>query len=97
MSREASELLEKALRLPPKARAALAASLSRTAYALGLNFPGYTSEVRYTDRVLKFPTLFRPGMLFPEGVDGIRSPDPLLLYRTATGDPVPVDDRPADD
>lgn len=61
--------------------------LKGTAQALRMNFPGYTSEVRYTDRVLKFPMLFKPGMLFADGVSDIQQPNPMFLYSTVTGDP----------
>lgn len=67
--------------------ARLLAALRRTAVALSHNFRGYTSEVRYTDRVLRFPSLFSPGSLFPEGIPGIDSPDTGLLYSSVTGDP----------
>jgi hypothetical protein len=62
-------------------------ALRQTAEALRFNFPGYTSEVRYTDRVLRFPALFQANGMFPDPVPGIHVPDPGLLYATATGDP----------
>ncbi len=62
-------------------------ALARTQDALSVNFEGYTSEVRYTDRVLRFPSLFGKGRLIPEGVDGIFTPDTQLLYACVTGDP----------
>jgi len=66
-------------------RAKLVAALRNTAEALRVNFEGYTREVRYTDRVLKFPELFRmKGMI---NTAGIKTPDPVLLYSLATGDP----------
>lgn len=68
-------------------RTALTAALKSCAEALRINFPGYTSEVRYTDRVLRFPRLFEQGMMFPEAVAAIRQPNPGLLYSTTTGDP----------
>jgi hypothetical protein len=43
--------------------------------------------VRFTDRVLSFPGLFSPDMLFPDGLAGSTTPNPTLLYATATGDP----------
>ncbi|MBN1442338.1 MAG: hypothetical protein JXA90_06490, partial [Planctomycetes bacterium] len=50
-------------------------------------FPGYTSEVRFTDRVLTFPRLFGSDMMFPEAVPAAsKRPDPDLLYAAATGD-----------
>ena len=65
---------------------ALAASFKDTAEALSINFAGYTSEVRYTDRVLRFPSLFGGGIVAKTSVP-IRSPNPSLLYSTVTGDP----------
>lgn len=67
--------------------ARLEAALKDTQDALSINFEGYTSEVRYTDRVLRFPALFGKDRLLPEGVEGIRAPDTQLLYATVTGDP----------
>ena len=61
--------------------------LEESAAALRVNWPGYTSEVRWTDRVLRFPVLFEPGYMFEEGVPGFAAPRPRDLYRTATGDP----------
>lgn len=79
-------------------RAALTADLEKLAAALRVNFPSYTQEVRYTDRVFRFPILYQPGWMVPEGAR-----DPLLLieagvmamglnrlhllYNTVTGDP----------
>jgi hypothetical protein len=65
----------------------LAGALRRSAEALRVNFPGFTSEVRYTDRVFRFPALFEENGMFPEGRPGIGSPDTSILYSTATGDP----------
>jgi hypothetical protein len=62
-------------------------SLERTAEALAINFPGRTSEVRWTDRVFSFSRMFKRDMLFPEEVPACnRRPDLGLLYATATGD-----------
>jgi hypothetical protein len=66
---------------------ALLEALQRNAVALGINFPGYTSEVRYTDRVLRFPSLFGENGIYPDAVAGIDEPDPMLLYASVTGDP----------
>lgn len=63
------------------------AALQASAEALRINFEGYTSEVRYTDRVLRFPTLFGRDVMFVEAVSGIQKPDPQLIYSLATGDP----------
>ncbi len=68
-------------------RQRLASALRRSAEALRINFPGYTSEVRWTDRVLRFPALFGKDVMFREPVQGVARPDPSLLYSTATGDP----------
>jgi hypothetical protein len=68
-------------------RSRLARSLRQTAQALAVNFPGRTSEVRYTDRVFAFARLFGTDMLFPEAVPTCQQrPDVSLLYTTATGD-----------
>jgi hypothetical protein len=63
----------------------LAAALRQNAEALAINVPGYTSEVRYTDRVLRFPSLFASDGI--EAVPSIRPPSPSLLYSSVTGDP----------
>jgi hypothetical protein len=68
-------------------RSAVASALRDSAEALRVNFEGYTSEVRYTDRVLRFPTLFGTNMMFREAIPSIRTPNPSLLYSLATGDP----------
>ena len=60
----------------------LAKGLKTCAEALRVNWPGYTSEVRWTDRVIRFPGgwLRHCGHKLP-------SPDPGLVYSSATGDP----------
>ena len=75
----------------------LASALRNNAEALRVNFEGYTSEVRYTDRVLRFPALFgENGILsephpLPQGrgepIVTIHTPNTSLLYSTVTGDP----------
>ncbi len=67
-------------------RKGLEAGLRNTAEALRINFAGYTSEVRYTDRVLRFPSLFSAGFVSKTSVP-VRSPDTGLLYSSVTGDP----------
>ena len=67
-------------------RGSLEAGLRNTAEALRINFAGYTSEVRYTDRVLRFPSLFSAGFVSKTSVP-VRSPDTGLLYSSVTGDP----------
>ncbi|MFC1607316.1 hypothetical protein ACFL47_05035 [Candidatus Latescibacterota bacterium] len=61
---------------------ALEEGLRRTAEALRINSPGYTSEVRYTDRVVRFPSIYRVlenGPSFPV-------PNLRVLYNSITGD-----------
>jgi len=65
----------------------LLSALQENAEALRINFEGYTSEVRYTDRVLRFPSLFTGSGILGEPVATIRRPDPSLLYSMVTGDP----------
>lgn len=78
--------------------AALTVHFEQLAGALRVNFPSYTQEVRYTDRVMRFPILYQPGWMLEAGAR-----DPLLLleggvmamglnrvhllYHTVTGDP----------
>jgi tetratricopeptide (TPR) repeat protein len=68
-------------------REPLVRAMKENADALRTNFPGYTSEVRYTDRVLRFPTLFGPNGITKEAIPAIRTPSPALLYSSVTGDP----------
>jgi hypothetical protein len=68
-------------------RKPLTEALTENTEALRINFPGYTSEVRYTDRVLRFPTLFAKNGIMREAVPAIRVPNPALLYASVTGDP----------
>jgi hypothetical protein len=65
----------------------LFSALRHNAEALRINFEGYTSEVRYTDRVLRFPALFAADGILDRPVPSIWTPNPSLLYSTATGDP----------
>ena len=68
-------------------RTPLTKALAENAEALRVNFAGYTSEVRYTDRVLRFPTLFSSDGILHRAVPTVRVPSPALLYSSATGDP----------
>jgi hypothetical protein len=65
----------------------LVSALGNNAEALRVNFEGYTSEVRYTDRVLRFPGLFTGNEKLSEPAVTIHTPNPSLLYSTVTGDP----------
>jgi len=62
-------------------------ALHENARALRMNWPGYTSEVRYTDRVLRFPSLFGSNGILSERTGNVPSPNPGLLYSSVTGDP----------
>ncbi|MBI5767592.1 MAG: hypothetical protein HZA93_07340 [Verrucomicrobia bacterium] len=74
----------------------LARALDGLAAVLRVNFPAYTQEVRYTDRVMRFPVLYQPGWMLEKGAPativeagvmamGLNRLN--LLYQTATGDP----------
>ena len=65
----------------------LLTALQQNAEALRVNFEGYTSEVRYTDRVLRFPSLFAGSEALARPVAAVHTPNPSLLYSMATGDP----------
>ncbi len=65
----------------------LVLALRHNAEALRINFPAYTSEVRYTDRVLRFPALFGDNGIISKPIETIHTPDTSLLYSTVTGDP----------
>ncbi|UCH35859.1 MAG: hypothetical protein JSV65_05760 [Armatimonadota bacterium] len=65
----------------------LHAALRDNARAFAHNFERYTSEVRYTDRVLRFPAVFQGDVKLAEPSFQVHSPRPELLYSTATGDP----------
>ena len=64
----------------------LVRALRDNAKALRVNFAGYTSEVRYTDRVLRFPIVFGGNGIYVDAIPSIKQPDPGLLYTTTTGD-----------
>jgi len=68
-------------------RGPLVAALGDAALAFSCNFARYTDEVRYTDRVLRFPAVFQGDVRLAEPKFPVRSPDCELLYSTATGDP----------
>ncbi|MCP4610105.1 MAG: hypothetical protein GY845_15460 [Planctomycetes bacterium] len=65
----------------------LVSALGNNAEALRVNFEGYTSEVRYTDRVLRFPGLFTGNDTLSKPDVTMHTPNPSLLYSTVTGDP----------
>jgi hypothetical protein len=65
----------------------MVSALQQNAEALRINWEGYTSEVRYTDRVLRFPGLFNGSEVLARPSETIHTPNPSLLYSMATGDP----------
>ncbi|RPJ55189.1 MAG: hypothetical protein EHM23_26995 [Acidobacteria bacterium] len=73
-------------------RGNLIATFRQAAAALRVNWPGYTSEVRYTDRVIRFSSIFSqndsmlPGRSDPKIADFKALP----LYAAVTGDPSQV-------
>ncbi len=68
-------------------RPALTKSLRESAQAMAVNFEGFTSEVRFTDRVFTFPRMFREDMMFAERkIENSESPNLPLVYAAATGD-----------
>ncbi|NOR75475.1 MAG: hypothetical protein GQ525_09990, partial [Draconibacterium sp.] len=69
-------------------RQSLITALQNNAKALRINFPGYTSEVRYADRVLHFPLIFGGNGIYPLAIiPTIYRPNTDLLYATLTGEP----------
>lgn len=64
-------------------REALVASLERTASAFRINRPAYTSEARFTDRVLGFHALWYNR----SNNWSVPMPAVRMLYTSATGDP----------
>ena len=62
-------------------------ALSDNALSFAQNFERYTGEVRWTDRVLRFPAAFRGNVVLAEPQFEVRSPNTTLLYSTVTGDP----------
>jgi hypothetical protein len=51
------------------------------------NYPGYTSEVRYTDRVFTFPRILGHNAMYPEAQAHSHQPRMDTLYSSVTGDP----------
>jgi hypothetical protein len=71
-------------------RDTLVRDLTRHAEALRMNWPGYTSEVRWTDRVISFTGNYLNDYARP----ALPRVDPALLYASATGDLGRVDYLP---
>ena len=71
-------------------------ALGEVASVVRVNFPAYTQEVRFTDRVMRFPVLYQPGWMLEQGAPttiveaGVMAMGLnrlTLLYNSATGDP----------
>ena len=89
-TREFDELLalegtEFVIRTDAAGRRELEAALRESAGALRVNFPGFTSEVRSTDRVMRFVQFFAQDYQF-DAYKGVTQPKHELLYRMVTGD-----------
>lgn len=69
----------------PEGRRDLEAALRESVEALRVNFAGFTSEVRSTDRVMRFAQFFSRDYRFDDYV-GVTLPKHELLYRMVTGD-----------
>lgn len=76
--------------------AGLSDALAQLAGVVRVNFPAYTQEVRYTDRVMRFPVLYQPGWMLEKGAPttiveaGVMAMGLnrlSLLYNSVTGDP----------
>jgi hypothetical protein len=68
---------------------ALSRALAATAGTLSVNWPMFTSEVRFTDRVISFPHTW------PRTIaTGLQRVNAALIYSTVTGDPGAVDNFP---
>lgn len=63
----------------------LLSALRESADALRVNFPGFTSEVRSTDRVMRFAQFLSQDYDF-DNYKGVTVPKHELLYRMVTGD-----------
>lgn len=69
----------------PKKRGDLVRALQESVEALRVNFPGFTSEVRSTDRVMRFAQYFSRDYRLDDYL-GVTIPKHELLYRMVTGD-----------
>ena len=66
-------------------RSELESALRESLSALRVNFPGFTSEVRSTDRCVRFVQFLAEDYAFDE-YKGVTQPKHELLYRMVTGD-----------
>lgn len=81
----ALEGAEFALRTNEAGRGELEAALRESLATLRVNFPGFTGEVRSTDRVMRFVQFLAEDYAFDE-YRGVTQPKHELLYRMITGD-----------
>jgi hypothetical protein len=76
---------ESTLRLDNGGRDQILAALRASAEALRVNFAGFTSEVRSTDRCMRFSQFLAEDYQF-DAYKGVTLPKHELLYRMITGD-----------
>lgn len=81
----ALEGAEFVIRTDAEGRKELEKALRESLGALRVNFPGFTSEVRSTDRCMRFVQFLVQDYAFVE-YKGVMQPKHELLYRMATGD-----------
>lgn len=81
----ARENAEFAINPGPEGKHEIEAALRESIQALRVNFPGFTSEVRSTDRVMRFAQYFSRDYKFDDYL-GVTVPKHELLYRMVTGD-----------
>jgi len=68
-------------------RPKLAKGLDEAVAGLRVNFPAFTSEVRFTDRVFAFARMYGADRMFPEALPAnARAVRTEVLYAAATGD-----------
>ncbi len=81
----AAEAGEFVIRTDEGGRRQMVAALRESAGALRVNFPGFTSEVRSTDRAMRFVQFLIKDYDF-DAYHGVMQPKHELLYRMVTGD-----------
>ena len=73
------------IRMDEEGQRELVAALRQSLGALRINFPGFTSEVRSTDRCMRFVQFLSEDYAFDD-YKGVTQPKHELLYRMVTGD-----------
>ena len=81
----ALESAEFTLRSDASGREEITKALRASARAMRVNFPGFTSEVRSTDRVMRFVQFLSKDYQFDD-YKGVTQPKHELLYRMVSGD-----------